>query len=219
MTASDDPSIKIRRVGSGELDQPPSKAEQASPVLLAETPPIEVGKDDAAQSHFIITKHDNRHRDDSLWKLPAKKWPEKPLDFFSRPRALNLRRLPLATTTKDIIMSINDVCREHRVDVRSTPIEDIVIRSRSDTSERVDAVVEFRHPDGAQSLHRLAVKGKYKVLGVVPEVSLEDHKDPSEISQPSEDKIIAQLSKQDRREYLESRELRKVVRRTHLVYN
>lgn len=220
MTATDDLPITIRRVGSGELDQPPSKAEQASPVLLAETPPIEVGKDEAAQSHFIITKHDNRHRDDSvLWKLPAGKWPEKPLDVFSRPRALNLRRLPLATTTKDIILSIGDVCREHRVDIRSTPIEDIVIRSRSDTSERVDAVVEFRHPDGAQSLHRLAVKGKFKVLGVVPEVSLEDHKDPSEISQPSEDKIIAQLSKQDRREYLESRELRKVVRRTHLVYN
>lgn len=220
VTASDFPSIKIRRVEAGERNQPPSKAEQARPVLLAETPPVEVEKDEAAQSHSIITKHDNRHRDDSIsWKLPAEQWPEKPLSVFSRPRVLNLRRLPLATTTKDIVLSISDVCREHRVDGRSTLIEDIVIRSRSDTSEKVDAVVHFRHPDGAQSLHRLAVQGKFKVRDVVPEVSLEDPKDPSEIPQPSEDKIIAQLSKQNRREYFESPELRKVVRRTHLAYN
>lgn len=220
MTANDDPLIKFRRVGSGEFDKPPSMAEQARPVLLAETPPVEVGKDEGAQSHFIITKHDNRHRDDTIsWKLPAEKWPEKPLSVISSPRALNLRRLPLATTTKDIVLSISNVCHEHRVDLRSTPVEDIVIRSRSDTSEEVDAVVDFRHPDGAQSLHRLAVQGKFKVQGVVPEVSLEAPKGPFQIPQPSEDKIIAQLSKQDRREYFESHELRKVVRRTPLVYN
>lgn len=218
--ANDLLSIKIWRVGSGEFKRPPLMAEQARPVLLAETPAVEVGKDEGAQSHSIITKHDNRHRDDSIsWKLPAEKWPEKPLPVFSNPRALNLRRLPLATTTKDIILSISNVCHEHRVDLRLTPIQDIVIRSRSDTSEEVDAVVDFRHPDGAQSLHRLAVQGKFKVQGVVPEVSLETPKGPFQIPQPSEDKIIAQLSKQDRREYFESRELRKVVRRTHLTYN
>lgn len=154
------------------------------------------------------------------WKLPAKTWTEKPLTVFSRRRTLNLRRLPLATTIKDIILSIDNTVREHKVARRAALTADIVIRPGSDSSEEVDAVVDFLHPDGAQAFRDLAVHRKFKVHGVVPEVSLDDPRDPSEIPQPSGgDEVVAQLSKEDRAEYFTSPKLRKVVRRTHLIYN
>lgn len=156
------------------------------------------------------------------WKLPAQRWTEKPLAVFSRRRALNLRRLPLATTIKDIILSIDDAVREHKVAGRSALTADIVIKPRSDGSNEVDAVVDFLHPDGAQLFRDLAVHRKFKVQGVVPEVSLDDPRDPSQVPhlQPSgEDEGIAQLSKTDRAEYFTSPELRKIARRTPLIYN
>lgn len=158
--------------------------------------------------------------DPKPWKLPAQKWAEKPLTVFSRRRALNLRRLPLATTTKDIILSIDNAVREHKVARRSALTADIVIRPGSDSSKEVDAVVDFLHPDGAQLFRDLAVHQKFKVHGVVPEVFLDEPRDPSQVPQPSgEDEAIAQLSKIDRAEYFTSPELRKITRRTHLIYN
>jgi hypothetical protein len=154
------------------------------------------------------------------WKLPAKLWPEKPSTVYSRRRALNLRGLPLATTIKDIVLSIDNAAREHKGVRRASLTADIVIRPGSDSSKEVDAVVDFLHPDGAQVFRDLAVQGKFKVCGVVPEVSMDYPRDPSKIPQPSGgDDIIAQLSKLDRAEYFSSPELRKIVRRTHLIYN
>lgn len=215
-------SIKIKKVTKTfrklEAREPevadwtPSMAKRAPPVSLGL--PIEVRRVETAPR--VIHKHLVR---DTEWKTPAKAWPEKPLIVFSPRSALNFRGLPRATTTKDIILSIGDAVREHAVDVRSSAVADIMIRPGSDSSEGVDAVVNFMHPNGARIFHRLAVDGKFKVQGVVPEVSLNDFKDPSEIPQPSNDAETAQLSREDRREYFESKELRKITRKTNLIYN
>lgn len=192
---------------------------RAPPASLPKISHSEVREVEAAP-HFNITRHDQRHPAKlENYRTPAARWPEKPFAVFSRPRALNLRRLPLATTTKDIISSIDDAFRERKVNFRAARIQDIVIRPRSDNPEEVDAVVDFLHPAGTEAMHRLALQGKLKVLGVVPEVSLKDAEDLSKIPQPSEDEVIEQLSKQKPAEIFNSTEFRKVVRRTHLVYN
>ncbi|KAK7716222.1 hypothetical protein SLS64_003374 [Diaporthe eres] len=193
-------------------DWTPSMEKRAPPVSLGL--PIGVRRVEVAPR--VIHKHLVR---DTEWKTPAKAWPEKPSIVFSPRSALNLRGLPRATTTKDIILSIDDAVREHKVDVRSCNVADIVIRPTSDSSEGVDAAVNFMHPNGARIFHRLAVDGKFQVQGVVPEVSLNDFKDPSEIPQTSNDAETAQLSREDRREYFESTELRKITRKTNLIYN
>ncbi|KAG6361460.1 hypothetical protein INS49_009687 [Diaporthe citri] len=193
-------------------DWTPSMEKRAPPVSLGL--PIEVRRVEAAPR--TIHKHIVRNTE---WKTPAKAWSEKPSTVFSSRCALNLRGLPRATTTRDIILSIGDAVREHEVDFRSTSVADIVIRPRSDSSEGVDAVVNFMHPNGARIFHRLAVQEKFKVQGLVPEASLTDFEDASEIPQPSDDAETAQLSREDRREYFESKELRKITRKTNLIYN
>lgn len=220
-------SPKLRRVKVNKLIQKvPAKSlswllirDRAPPVSIAKKPPSEDGGVGAAP-RLNITYQDNRiSTNPKPWNNPAQRWPEKPLSVFSRQRALNLHRLPFATTTQDIIRSIDNAVREKKVDFRSARIQDIVIRPRSDTPEEVDAVVDFLHPLGAQTIHKLAVQGKFKVQDVVPEASLRDNKDPSEMPQPSEDEVIEQLSTQNRAEVFKSPEYRKVVRRTHLIYN
>lgn len=176
--------------------------------------PFEVRRVEAAPP--LIRKHIVRNTE---WKKPAKAWSEKPSIVFSHPCALSLRGLPRATTTRDIILSIGNAAREHDVDFRSTSVADIVIRPRSDSSEVVDAVVNFMHPNGAQIFHKLAVHEKFKIQGVVPEVSLNDFKNKPKTPQPSDDAETAQLSTEDRREYFESTELRKIARKTNLIYN
>lgn len=171
--------------------------------------PLEVGRGEIP-TRFPITKHDDRHPlTVKSWRPPAQTWSKKPLDDSSRQCALNLRGIPLETTTKDIILSINDAVTEHKRDYRATNIADIVIRSKPDSSEELDVTINFRHPDGAQIFRRLAVQGKFKVRGVVPGLLGDD----------PQGEVIAQLSKQDRREYLESQQFRGIVRRTHLIYN
>lgn len=213
------PSIKIKKVQKTfrKLSVPalpwtPSMEKRVAPVSLGL--PLAVRRVEAAPR--VIRKQIVRNTE---WKMPAKTWPEKPSTVFGPRHALSLRGLPLATSTRDIILSIGDAVREHNVDFRSTSVSDIAIRPRSDSSEEVDAAVNFMHPNGAQIFHRLAAQGKFKVRGVVPEVSLTDFEDPSETPQPSNDAETAQLSREDRREYLESTELRKIARRTNLIYN
>lgn len=84
-----------------------------------------------------------------------------------------------------------------------------MIRSRPDSSKELDVTINFRHPDGVRIFRRLADQGKFKVRGVVPGLLGDD----------PQGEVIAQLSKQDRREYLESQQFRGIVRRTHLIYN
>lgn len=206
------PSIKIRKKEVAPYHE--GSREKRALTSLVHASPIKIKK---IKKPLVRREGVNSPK---LWKLPAQTWTEKPLTVFSRRRALNLRRLPLATTIKDIILSIDNAVREHKIAQRSALTADIVIRPGSDSSEEVDAVVDFLHPDGAQLFRDLAVHRKFKVQGVVPEVSLDHPRDPSQIPQPSgEDEPVAQLSKIDRAEYYTSPELRKITRRTHLIYN
>lgn len=154
------------------------------------------------------------------YKLPTKLWPEKPATVFPRRGLLTLRGLPLETTLRDIILAIDHAARNGKVSRRAALTADIVIKPSLDKSTDVDAVVDFRHPDGAKHFQDLAMKGEFRVCGVVPTASLDDPQDPSKVPHASEgDEVIAQLSKVDRAEYFTSPEQRKIVRRTHLVYN
>lgn len=137
--------------------------------------------------------------DTTSWKNPDVTWPENP-PTASRPRVLNLRRLPLATTPEDIILSIDNAAHERKVSKSSTIIADIVIEPRSDSLDEVDATVMFLHPHGAQTVHVLAVDGHLKVQGVVPETFLTGPQKPPETAQPSKDAGTAQLPKVDRAE-------------------
>ncbi|KAJ0109799.1 hypothetical protein J7T55_004349 [Diaporthe amygdali] len=169
---------------------------------------------------LFIRKHFSRTEiDGKPGRVSAQMWPERPLAVFSRRRALNLLNLPAATTAKDIILSLENAAHEHKISQRSDRAADIKIKPRSDSSEAVDATVDFLHPDGAQAFHDLAVKGQLKVRGVVPEVSLDDARDPSEVPRPSGERAIGEVPDQDRAEFYSSPELRKIARRTTLIYN
>lgn len=212
-------SSAIRRV---QVDQPwtPSMEKRAP---FTPRPKNPIVRPVGVTPHLPIRRH--KVRDTGTikpWKLPAERWQGKPPKVFSRRSALHLRRLPLETTTKDIILSIDNAVREHKADERSTRVADILIMHRSDSSEGVDVAVDFIHPSGAQILHDLAAKGQFEVQGVVPEVSMGPFEDRSKTQQPSEDAgdvKIAQLSEQDREEYFAAPELRKIVRKTPLMYN
>ncbi|KKY35715.1 hypothetical protein UCDDA912_g04323 [Diaporthe ampelina] len=212
-------SLVIKKVQAKDLPWRTAMEKRVAPRSL-KIPPIkgvELAPSSLVRSHKI---RDTRYT--KPWKLPAKTWQEKPLKVFSRPSALNLHRLPLAATIKDILLSIDNAVQEQKADKRSIHVSEIVIIPRSDSSEGVDAAVKFLHPSGARILRDLAAEGKLKVQGVVPEVSLSHFQDPSEIPQPSEDVgdvEIAQLSEQDRAEYFTAPELRKIARRTSLIYN
>ncbi|KAG8170258.1 hypothetical protein KVR01_001003 [Diaporthe batatas] len=156
------------------------------------------------------------------WRLPSKLWPEKPAAVISRRGLLILRGLPLETTLRDIILAIDHAARNRQVSRLEALVADIAIKTSVDKSTEVDAVVEFKHPDSAMRFRGLVSKGEFRVRGVLPTgpASFYNPKDPSKLPQAFEgDGIIARLSKVDRAEYFTSPEQRKIVRRTHLIYN
>ncbi|KAL1852514.1 hypothetical protein Daus18300_012112 [Diaporthe australafricana] len=211
-------SIMVRKVQVKPYYQAKTASIEASTVEANPSPTIGEGVD--AHSKPLIRKHKVGYtRQKEHLNIPATMWPEKQLNLLSRRRALNLKTLPVATTPRDIIVSIDNTVREFDITRRSDRITDIVIKPRSDSAESVDAVVIFLHSDGAQTFYDLAVKRQFKVLGVEPEVSLEDAEDPSKVPQQSEDKAIGELPKLDRREFFSSPEQRRIVRRTSLIYN
>lgn len=184
---------------------------------IVDKPPPTQSKDTNSASP-LVRRHDVRSPEP--WKLPSKLWPGKPAAVFPHRGLLTLRGLPLETTLRDIVLAIDHAARHRKASRRAALTADIVIRPSLDKSTDVDAVVEFMHPDGAKHFQKLAMKGEFKVRGVVPTASLDDPKDPANVSQASEgDEVIAQLSKVDRAEYFASPQKRKVVRRTHLIYN
>lgn len=211
-------SIVVRKVQVKPYYQAKPASTEASSV--PSNPSSTIGGGIQASSQTLIRKHTVGYtRQKEHWKTPAIMWPEKRLNLFSRRRALNLKTLPVTTTPGDIIMSIDNTVREFGIKRRSDRIADIVISPGSNGAESVDAVVYFLHPDGAQTFYDLAAQGQFRVLGVVPEVSLEDAEAPSRVPQPSEEKAIGELPRLDRREFFSSPEQRKIVRRTSLIYN
>jgi hypothetical protein len=219
------PLIRRQAVRENSLHKKDVDAKKDSPILIRK-----ISMADPSIHAKTLRELDNRPliRKQTVkpkpYNTPAWNWPEKPVNVFLRQRVLILRGLPLATTLQAIILSIDKAIHNHQVLGRpgTARIADIVIRPGTDSSKEVEAVIEFIQADGARILRDLAVKKQFKVLGVVPDASLDEPREPTEVPQPHAsggDKVIAQLTKAKRAELFESPELRKIVRRTHLIYN
>ncbi|POS75273.1 hypothetical protein DHEL01_v206330 [Diaporthe helianthi] len=208
---------EAKRLSSGTFRKVQSGGQAEEPSSIVERSPPTQSKDTKAAS-FLIRRHVVSSA--RPWKLPAKMWPAQPAAVFPRRRVLTIYKLPLETTIRDIILAIDNAARQRKVTRGEALTKDIVLKSSLGDSTTIDAVVDFRHPDGAKNFHVLARKGEFKVRGAVPEVSLDDLEHPSAVPPPSGgEEVIAQLSKIDRAEYFTLPERRKIVRRTHLMYN
>jgi hypothetical protein len=141
---------------------------------------------------------------------------DKPSAVFSRPRVVVLRNLPPETAGGDIIEALEKAVDSKRLPHRAWRVADVRVEPGSGNDKLSAASVIFLHPDGARAVHDLVGLGYFQVRGVAPTSSLLQTAATPKLS--GDVALGVPGSKKDRREYFASVH-RKVVRRTHLIYN
>lgn len=141
---------------------------------------------------------------------------DKPSAVFSRPRVVVLRNLPPETAGRDIIEALEKAVDSKRLPHRAWRVADVRVEPGSGDDKLSTARVIFLHPDGARAVHDLVSLGYFQVRGVAPTSSLLQTAATPKVS--GDVALGAPGSNKDRREYFASVH-RKIVRRTHLIYN